>query len=247
MRKLLSADLRRLWINKAFWVSVILMACIEGVFLLILSGQDTIPFDIILFISLIGIGVLTSVFFSLFLGTEYSDGTIRNKLIVGHTRSRVYLASYITGIIAITVIYLAGVLTGGIMGILIYAPPIYSIEQITLAGVIGLLACVSYISIFNLVGMLSSSKAKTSIICILTAFILMFAGLILYSLVGQNILTGSAKTICEFFYEFNPFGQILLIIPINIASPWRLATYSLLLSVVLTGMGVYVFHKKDLK
>lgn len=247
MHNLLSADLRRLWSNKVFWLTVIFMACAEGVFCLLLSGQGPMPMDIILFILLPGIGVLTSVFFSLFLGTEYSDGTIRNKLIVGHKRSCIYLASFITGIIAVTIIYLAGVLTGGVIGILLYAPPNHSIGQITLAGVIGWLACVSYISIFNLVGMLSSSKARTSIICILTAFILMFAGLIFFSLAGQNLLTGSAKVICQFLYEFNPFGQTVQTLPIDIASPWKLTAYSLLLSFVLTGLGVYVFRKKDLK
>lgn len=247
MRKLLFADLRRLWINRAFWMTVILMACAEGVFCLFLSGQGPIPMDLILFMSFQGIGVLTSVFFSLFLGTEYNDGTIRNKLIVGHKRSHIYLASFITGIIAVTIIYVAGVLTGGVIGIFSFAPSNHSIGQIMLAGVIGWLACVSYISIFNLVGMLSSSQAKTSIICILTAFILMFAGLILYSFAEQGVLTGSAKVICQFLYEFNPFGQTVHTLSIDIASPWRLAAYSLLLSFVLTGMGVYVFHKKDLK
>lgn len=247
MHKLLSADLRRLWINKGFWLTVIFMACIEGAFYLLLSGQGPMPMDLILFISLQGIGVLTSIFFSLFLGTEYSDGTLRNKLIVGHKRSHIYLASLITGIIAVTIIYLAGVLAGGIIGILSYAPPNHSIGQITLAGIIGWLACVSYISIFNLVGMLSSSKARTSIICILTAFILIFAWLIFYSIVGQGLLTGSAKVICQFLYEFNPFGQTVQTLPIDIASPWKLAVYSLLLTFVLTGVGVYVFGKKDLK
>lgn len=247
MHKLLSADLRRLWINRAFWLTVLLVACAEGAFSLLLSGQGPMPMDIILFIPLLSIGVLTSVFFSLFLGTEYSDGTIRNKLIVGHKRNRIYLASLITGIIAITIIYLTGVLTGGIIGLLLYAPSNHSIGQITLAGVIGWLACVSYISIFNLVGMLSSSKAKTSIICILTAFILIFAGLICYQLAGQNGLTGSALVICQFLYEFNPFGQTVQALPIDIASPWKLAAYALFLSSVLTGLGVVVFHKKDLK
>lgn len=247
MHKLLSADLRRLWINKSFWRTAIIMACAEGAFYLFFLGQGPMAMDLILFISLQGIGILTSVFFSLFLGTEYNDGTIRNKLIVGHKRSHVYLASFITGIIAITIIYLAGILTGGIIGILLYAPPVHSIGEIMLAVVIGWLACVSYIAIFNFVGMLSSSQAKTSIICILTAFILMFAGLILYSIAGQGFLTGFPKVICQFLYEFNPFGQTVQNMSIDIASPWKLSAYSLILSFVLTGIGVYVFNKKDLK
>lgn len=243
MRKLLSANLSRLWINKAFWLTAIIMSSAEGFICLLLLGQDSMPMDYILFISLQGIGILASVFFSLFLGTEYSDGTIRNKLIVGHKRSSIYMASFITGIIAVTIIYLAGVLTGSVIGIISFASPNYSIGQIAIAGVIGWLASVSYISIFNLVGMLSSSKAKTSIICILTAFILVFAGLTVYAILSG----GSQNVVYQFLLEFNPFGQTMQTMSIDIASPWKLAAYSLLLSSLLTSLGLCIFQKKDLK
>lgn len=242
MHKLLSANLRRLWINKVFWVTVIVMACIEGLLCLLLSKQVSLPMDIVLFLSLQGIGILTSVFFSLFLGTEYSDGTIRNKLIVGHKRNFIYLASFITGIIAVTFIYLSGVLTGVMIGFLTFAPPNHGIGEIAIAGVIGWLASVSYVTIFTLVGMLSSSKSKTSIICILTAFILVFAGLTLYAL-----LQGTPSPTLQFLFESNPFGQTVQTMTIVIASPWRLAIYSLFLSFALTGVGVVAFCKKDLK
>ncbi|MDE5570029.1 MAG: hypothetical protein K2I82_05185, partial [Ruminococcus sp.] len=35
------------------------------------------------------------VFVGIFLGTEYSDGTIRNKMVVGHKRSDIYFANLI--------------------------------------------------------------------------------------------------------------------------------------------------------
>lgn len=247
MHKLLSADLRRLFLNRAFFITVIIMAFAEGSFYLLLSGQGPIHMDLILFFSLQGIGILTSVFFSLYLGTEYSDGTIRNKLIVGHKRSHIYLASLITGIIAVTIIYLAGIFTGCLIGSFLYAPSVHSIGEIMVAGAIGWLASVSYISIFNLIGMLSQSQAKTSIKCIMTAFLLMFIGIIFYSIAGQGILTGTAKVICQFLYEINPLGQTIETMTIDIACPWRLMAYSVILSSVLTGLGIYVFNKKDLK
>lgn len=242
MYNLLSANLSRLWINKAFWLSVAITACAEGIFCLLLSMQGPVPMDVVLFVFLQGNGILTSVFFSLFLGTEYSDGTIRNKLIFGHKRTSVYFAGLITGIIAVTIIYLTGILTGGVLGITLFAPSNYGIGQIALAAVIGWLSCVSYIAIFNLVGMLSSSKSKTSIICMLTAFILIFTGLVCFSL-----LNGSENVFIKFLLDFNPFGQTMQTMSIVIASPRRLAAYSLLLSLVTTGLGVYVFRKKDLK
>lgn len=209
--------------------------------------QNSTRIDIVLFISLQGIGILTSVFFSLFLGTEYSDGTMRNKLIVGHKRSSVYLASFITGIISITLIYLCWILTGCIFGIISHASLNTDIGKIALIGVAGWLACVSYISIFNLTGMLSSSKARTSIICILTAFILVFIGLLCYSLARPGLLSGSKRIIFQFLFDFNPFGQTFQIMSIDVALLWKLVKYSLLLSSILTVLGLYTFNKKDLK
>ena len=42
------------------------------------------------------IGIVMAVFCSLFIGTEYSEGTIRNKIIIGQKRGTVYLSNFIT-------------------------------------------------------------------------------------------------------------------------------------------------------
>lgn len=248
MSRLLSANFNRLWIDRGFWITVILMVCIQGICcFLMLRNNEEVPMDVVLFMSLLCINVLVAIFYSLFLGTEYSDGTIRNKLIVGHKRSHIYLASLITGIIAITILFLSGVLTGSIIGILFYAAPQNNIGQIILAGVIGWIACISFISIFNLIGMLSSNKSTTAIVCMLIAFASLFSGFCTLQLLSKPDLIGVKREIYQILFDVNPYGQLLQVMSVNLESPLKLATYSLILSLICTILGLYVFWKKDLK
>ncbi len=46
------------------------------------------------------LGIILSVFISLFIGAEYEYGTIRNKIISGYDRSEIYLANIFACIIA---------------------------------------------------------------------------------------------------------------------------------------------------
>ena len=41
------------------------------------------------------IGIIIAIFTGLFLGVEYSDGAIRNKITIGHKRINIYLSNLI--------------------------------------------------------------------------------------------------------------------------------------------------------
>ena len=60
--------------------------------------------------------ILHAAFVSLFLGLEYQDGTLRNKLIVGHSRGQVYCSCLLTSITGCFGILLAWAL-GAVAGI----------------------------------------------------------------------------------------------------------------------------------
>lgn len=99
MRKLLKANFRRLWKDKAFLISMILMVIYGGA-LPIIHYFDNIQngiagwtWDATLFSFVMIAPILQAVSSALFIGVEYSDGTMRNKLIAGHHRSYVYLAN----------------------------------------------------------------------------------------------------------------------------------------------------------
>ena len=102
MIKLLKANLARLWKNKVFWLGFLVLNvfCIIQKIGLI---QDTIEVHYLeetFWIQAYVLGIILSVFISLFIGAEYEYGTIRNKIISGYDRSEIYLANIFACIIA---------------------------------------------------------------------------------------------------------------------------------------------------
>ena len=85
MTNLLSANLFRLRKSILFWVTLLLCAA-AGAWQPLqtyLEYQRKFPLDAIFFVYAMLIGLVLSVFLPLFFGSEYSDGTIRNKLAAG--------------------------------------------------------------------------------------------------------------------------------------------------------------------
>ena len=100
MIKLLNAGFTRLRKNRLFWI---LTAFSIGLALLMVYAKyndmrnygDTIEAEQLMLNYATIIGVVISIFTSLFLGVEYSDGVIRNKIIVGHKRIQIYLSNFV--------------------------------------------------------------------------------------------------------------------------------------------------------
>ena len=97
---LLRANFYRLWRSASFWAAVSTMFGV-GIFELAVGvhaqRQGTpVPLDNRYMLFVLMSGVVLSAFCSLFVGAEYSDGAIRNKIAVGHSRAAVYLANLVT-------------------------------------------------------------------------------------------------------------------------------------------------------
>ena len=142
MSRLLSADFARLKKNKFFWI------CTAGIFLLGIFmaamhyiamqeyGENAPQLTNILFVYALVIVFLIPAFDSLFTGTEYSDGTIRNKLIIGHTRTCIYLSNLVVCSVVgmvFCISYIVGALAVGI--------PLYSIDTSIFKGIVILVLC----------------------------------------------------------------------------------------------------------
>ena len=97
MNKLFWANLNRLHRDKTFKLGCAFLAGMS-IYLPILhyveQGEKANPNNYFWNFNLV-IGVIAAVCCSMYLGTEYSDRTMRNKLIAGHTRKDIYLSNLI--------------------------------------------------------------------------------------------------------------------------------------------------------
>lgn len=247
MRRLTKSNIYRLFHFKPFWIAFILVNIIQAFMSLILVQQGCFPIEFSFFFSLIMIGLLSPFYLSIFYGTEYSDGTIRNKIIAGFERSNIYLSSLFTGIVATSILYFSSLVVGIIISFkrnIIFNDDIYHYLFILLVGWI---ICIALSTIFNIIGMLCATKSKTSMTSIIMTFISFIMGLICYSLYSQSIGLNSSSYFFQFLFDINPFVQGIQLFSINVLDICKISLYSIITSLIINSFGVNQFSKKDIK
>lgn len=277
MTNVLRANLRRMFRSKLFWLCnggtiAVGILNFQGEYRMMLSSGGSSDNSYFLFFTLIGI--FLAAFSTLFLGTEYSDGTIRNKLIVGKTRMDIYLASLLTVLLAGLVMagcYLLVLGTGSYFLMGGFAMPLVPLVWMTLAG---LVLVVAEASLLTLLSLLVQSKATAAVMALLLTFALLFGGSFLISrldepemtagmtMISEGVyassddaepmpnpryITGFTRDLYQFGADVIPMAQGMQITQQQVEDPMRLMGYSVGLGVLSTGLGIFFFRKKDLK
>ena len=96
MNRLLIANFMRIKKNKLIWVLCGVMAFVSLMTVVTAISNRATQIDGLMCIFVIPVEIASAIFISIFFGTEYGDGTIRNKLVVGHDRRQIYFANLIT-------------------------------------------------------------------------------------------------------------------------------------------------------
>ena len=275
MAKLLRANFSRLWKSRIFYVGLIFMVLLN--IFLVIDGWHSgklgypEPLEDVLFQNFIIIGFVSAVFVGMFLGTEYSDGTIRNKIAVGHTRASIYLANLIVCAAASALLLLISLVLGFGLGSFLLDPPGLPMKALLLYTCIGLLTTVSFASIYTLVAMLSPSKASGAVLCLVLALCLLFAASFVQGTLSEpemvqdyvmtengmpipsdphpnpRYIMGTKRAVFELIYDILPIGQAFQISENACAHPARLPIFSLLLTLVTSAAGAILFRRRDLK
>lgn len=275
MRNLLSVGLFRMVRSKLFYILLALTALVMAYVYYntyrVQLGPGFSQLDLYFFQFINANIVSAAVFCPLFLSSEYGDGALRNKLIVGRTRPQIYLANLTVNCLYGTAACLAAVVTGLCVGVPLLgwfqnAGP----EKILLYVLLALATTWVCAALYTFLSMVVASRGVAITLCILLAFGLILLGQYLYLALSQEevltalfytdtgemavseqpnpaYLTGFARQVYQFFYELTPGGQAYQILGMSAQSPLRLLGYSGLVFVLVTGLGLAIFQKKDVK
>ncbi|MDE7331666.1 MAG: ABC transporter permease [Lachnospiraceae bacterium] len=279
MNKLLSANFTRLKKDVFLKLCIIFMFAI-GALLPVLDYHVMITYEFPRYIDESFFSytsfmvILFSAFCSLFIGTEYSDGTIRNKLIVGHKRMDIYLSNLTACIIAGVIMCIAYLIPYLLTGIPLLG--FFIVDNISTIWIFlgcNLVLLIALAAIFTLVSMLNQNKALSAVICILGLFVLLMLGAMIEDGLNQPeyfedyaymdpetkelviepstanpyYIRGTQRQIYEFLSDFLPGSQIIRLSAMDAPSPEILAMYSGIIAVATTSLGIFFFGKEDIK
>ena len=280
MLRLLSAGLNRLIKDKVFWVLLIATFVLSGAFMLyscwdatrMISNQFASPgdysLDLFYFRLAPFIALLQAIFISLFIGTEYSEGTLRNKIIVGLTRAQIYLSNYLVCLF-VSLFFVAAWFCGGLLGI----PFVGGFQM----GAADLLPCLliivffvaAWTSIITTLCMLLSNKALAAVLALALVLGLVVASSLTYNALAESEMTsgilitqagmemidpepnpryisGPLRSVLEFTLDVLPSGQSFLVLYLEISRPILMLASSAVVSLATILAGIQIFRRKNL-
>lgn len=279
MIKLLRANFARLLKNKLFLLSLVAILVItlyyalncgreaERWALMGYYGQDCL--DLYYFNFFPFMGIFPAVIISFMLGTEYSCGTVRNKIIEGHTRKSVYAANLITSIVASAAMW-AVYFIGGLAGLFMLPRWKMGTQEVVLYVIIAFFLISALSSVFTLIGMLSASKPATAVTCLLIFLVLLLSGAAIYNRICEpetlsgvvitaqgmemqppspnpRYVSGIMRSVLQTALEILPTGQAILLANLEASRPVFYIASSAGIIFVTTIIGMGVFDRKDLK
>lgn len=281
MIRLLHANFYRLKKNKVF-IGIIIITIIASFVMLFDTYQGNIanekynmtktPIDRTYIIYINIISFLIAIFVSIFVGTDYSDGTIRNKIIVGHSRKNIYLSNLIISIVVGLVLEIIHLTIVTIIGIPLIGKIQMNILDFLYIILNMILLIIVFSSIFNFISMLCSNVTLStvgSLLLILIMYVFCMSisvvanstkelkiqdfdengNLITQYIEDKNYPGDFNKNLCKTVINILPTGQAMELSDVNIDMKEIkiYPLYSLGGIIIINVLGIYMFNKKELK
>lgn len=263
MYSLLEANASRLKRNRIFILSMLFMVFI-GVLFPLVTYQEMLQVNTVYHLQErafwypVFIGIILAIFCSLFLGTENSDNTIRNKIIIGHSRVAVYLSNLLICMIAVFFMCVVHTLT-----VIAVGTPLLGFYTMNTYDVIGYTVAIItmafvFAAIYTLISMNFQSKASIAVVCILLWLCLLFVSFYIQNKLmapefsnegvpNTEYLSGRVRDIYLFLSEFLPTGQTILFMRCEAVHWLQMTVYNVISASILSILGIFFFKRRDLK
>lgn len=215
------------------------------------------------------LGLVFGCFVTVFQGVEYSDGTLRNKLIAGHTRNEVFTSLFLVSALGCAMITIVWMLAS-LPGLYWFSGFACGWRTFALSTVLCFASAVLYAAIYTTVALLCPNRAVSVVIALVMWFVFLFAGSSVFDILAApqtiydmvyidgswaagpeypnpNYVSGIGRTVLEVLSHIMPSCPVLsLALKMTDAVVTDiLCTLGLTLAVL--GGGCLGFAKKDLK
>lgn len=275
MRKLITASFSLLWKEKIFWFAFLIMSFGTVCYNWIGYNEATkaqICVEDIIFCMLPMSGFVFALFISMRLGTEFEEHTIRNKFIVGYSRTQVYFAEYITCMVASMILLGIMLLVSTSFGLLLSLEFRFSWHELVLLIFCCVLIASVFSAMFTAIIMNIGSKATSLVVSIVLLFaILLMASFCINALAEEPMtysnvvitvengvqfgdlienpayIDGTQRTVYELIADILPTGQTIQLNNLEFERATRWPVFSLMMLVIATVAGYIPFRKRDIR
>ncbi len=279
MSKLVSANFSRVFRNKYFWICLIVV-CAMASSIAIGFTQDNpwckeqISHETkrVCFKYTPLLAGIVAMFVSLFVGEEYGNKTIRNKVAAGYSKGKIYGANWLVCVVVGGAYYLLFFLIIALpiapwAGLLKYNGNI--VAEFLKGMFIDLFAIFAVVSIAVFISMLVKNRVASLASVMVMSVLLFLLSVITYDGIREQEFKmvidtetgtvsqvknpdyedGVKRVVCQAIMDIQPFGQMGLVL-VNRATEARvvlLPIYSCLIMALSTWGGACLFSKKDLE
>ena len=259
MRKLLSANFSRLWKDKIFLAILAFMTV--GIFTInCLNCFGSRAFDgATVYVEnmasnwIFVVGILCAIFICFYIGAEYEQGAIRNKIVVGHSRAQVYFSDLFL-CSAVSAALMVGMLVcAGIAGYLFFPQFLFTWKEHLFILLCCVLNAVTFSAIYTGIAMVVPGKAYSMLLCSIVFVVLFAVAFALFNSlqalqeIANPDYVDEMQPVFEFVYDLLPTGQMASMNELELTRMHRWPLLSVLLASVVTWIGFRAFKKKDIK
>lgn len=280
MRNLLAAGMFRLTHSKLLYLGLgatVLLECYT-----MLSERDKLrlmdtPLEQSLFSYPIYLVLIIASFCGIYFGMEYSSGTLRNKVIAGISKKKIYLTNLLLAMGVSLLFSLAAVLAGLPLGLFLQGEFLREPAVLAQYFLCSLGVAVAIGSFSVMVTMVISNRAIGLLVCVMTVLALLFFGQFLTQALNEPEFTrpterfvengmvsyivdsdapevpnpyypkGVQRALYQFLFYFLPQGQCFQIAFLGLENPALCLGSAALFILLTTGAGMIAFQKKDIK